>query len=213
MPSFRQVAAANAPLLALDAASSRIQVGLIDADCTARWENVDAEAGTGVFACIDELGVNLETINGFLFCEGPGSILGIRTVAAAIRAWNVLKKRPVWSYKSLELSAAFLGDPEALVISDARRESWNVSQLGHPCLRIPSDQLKGRKHLHTPEGFRQWSKVPDETELKTLPYTLPLLFSKAMDAELLHATEEPEAFQHEQPSYAIWTPQIHRAPV
>ena len=33
-----------------------------------------------------------------------------------------------------------------------------------------------------------------------------------IDADLFRATDAPDAFLHEEPSYATWTPQIHRAP-
>jgi hypothetical protein len=29
---------------------------------------------------------------------------------------------------------------------------------------------------------------------------------------LFRQTEEPDAFLHEEPSYAMWTPQVHQAP-
>ena len=33
-----------------------------------------------------------------------------------------------------------------------------------------------------------------------------------VDLDLFRPTDAPDAFLHEEPSYATWTPQIHRAP-
>ena len=54
--------------------------------------------GSGVFECLDELGADIGSVRAFAFCEGPGSILGIRTSAMALRAWNVLRPRPMFGY-------------------------------------------------------------------------------------------------------------------
>jgi tRNA threonylcarbamoyladenosine biosynthesis protein TsaB len=77
MQSLRQLIGAHAPLLVLDAASARVQVGwLPNADLTqAKWEAANEEAGTGVFRCIEKLGVDINAARAFAFCEGPGSVL------------------------------------------------------------------------------------------------------------------------------------------
>ena len=91
MPSLRQILAAQAPLLVLDAASARIQAGLLAADGSGRWETSDDEAGIAVFRCLEALGADLEAVRAFAFCSGPGSILVIRTDAKALRAWEAAR--------------------------------------------------------------------------------------------------------------------------
>ena len=210
MPSLREIVAAHGSLLLLDAVSERIQAGLFASGET-RWAESTEEAGVGLFRCFDELGVDLATVKAFAFCEGPGSILGIRTTAMAIRTWRALAPRPCFSYQSLAVLAAGLGDPSIAIVADARRENWHVFRPGSPLRRLPGTELTGPCVM--PEGFRSWSAAP--AGLTTRPYRLRELFSlpAVATAGLFTATEEPDAFLHAEPEYATWTPQIHRAPV
>jgi tRNA threonylcarbamoyladenosine biosynthesis protein TsaB len=210
MPSLRHLRTQYASLLLIDAASSRVQVGWLNAGGD-RWQISDEEAGVGVFKGVETLGIELREIGGvdaFLFCEGPGSMLGIRTVAMALRTWNVLSPRPVFAYQSLAVVAEALADPNLTVIADARRDSWHALRLGGKLQRIPAAELAGT--LATPDYFRNWSPLPPG--VSRVPYSLAALLSKIADADLFRVTDAPDAFLHEEPSYVTWTPQIHRAP-
>jgi tRNA threonylcarbamoyladenosine biosynthesis protein TsaB len=208
MSSLRQIAAAHAPLLVLDAASSRIQVGLWPNDERPDWQSSDEEAGIGLFRCLEQLRLPLDAVAAFVFCEGPGSILGIRTVAMTLRTWNVLRPRPVFAYSSLALVAHALARSELAIIADARRDSWHRYRLGDSLRRVPATELTGE--LVMPDNFRHWSPLPEN--VKRVPYSLDDLFTRAIDADLLRRTDAPDAFLHEEPGYVTWTPQIHRAP-
>lgn len=209
MPSLREIISAHGSVLLLDAVSERIQAGLWTA-AGERWAESTEEAGVGLFRCLDELGADLSAVQAFAFCEGPGSILGIRTTAMAIRTWRALAPRPCFSFQSLAVVAAGLDDPSVTIVADARRESWHVFRPGSPLRRLPGAELTGPCVM--PEGFRSWSTAP--AGLTTRPYRLRDLFSlpAVATAELFTATEEPDAFLHAEPEYATWTPQIHRAP-
>lgn len=209
MSSLSELLSAHGSLLLLDAVSERIQAGLF-AGGEVRWAESTEEAGVGLFRCLDELGADLTAVKAFAYCEGPGSILGIRTAAMAIRTWRALAPRPCFRYQSLAVVAAGLGDPSLTIVADARRESWHVYRPGSPLRRLPGTELTGPCVM--PEGFRSWSAAP--AGLTTRPYRLRDLFSlpAVAGAELFTATEEPEAFLHAEPEYATWTPQIHRAP-
>lgn len=210
MPSLRHLLSAHAPLLLIDAASSRVQAGwLAEGDVTqARWAGSDEETGVGLFRSLESLGVDVAAAGAFVFCDGPGSVLGIRTCAMAIRTWNVIKPRPVFTYCSLALVAHALARPELSVIADARRELWHRFSLGGTLQRVPAAELLGE--LVTPENFRHWSQAP--AGLTPVPYSLASLLPRVLDADLFHETPAPDAFLHEEPSYVTWTPKIHRAP-
>ena len=213
MPSLRTLLAQHGPVLLLDAASTLIQVGWLEGDCQDwRWASAEAEAGVGLFDCVARLGRNPNEARAFVYCEGPGSILGIRTAAAAIRAWNVVTPRPCWAYRSLDLLVHSL--PEgARVIADARRDTWHLAERGREMRRAPSSELAGLAGLHTPGSFRAWTKLPAAVSPAIIPYSLSSLLPGLLDSDLLLPAPEPDAFLHEDPSYATWTPQIHRAPV
>lgn len=221
MPSLRQLINAHAPLLLLDAASARVQAGwLANADLTtARWATSEKETGVGLFESVEALGVGaemgaeigakVEQAGALVFCDGPGSVLGIRTCAMALRTWNVLRPRPVFAYCSLALVAHALGRPEVGVIADARRELWHHFALGGALRRVPVAELTGE--LVMPENFRHWSQPP--AGLTHVPYSLADLLPRVLDADLFRSTDAPDAFLHEEPSYVTWTPKIHRAPI
>lgn len=218
MPSLRQLLVSHAPLLLIDAASARVQVGWLEAKpdseasyglLRARWQATEEEAGTGVFRSVAALGVDAAQAGAWLFCDGPGSVLGIRTVAMALRTWGVVASRPMFAYCSLAVVAHALGRRELSVVADARRDSWHHYQLGGTLRRVPTGELGGE--LAMPDNFRHWSPLPPGVTI--VPYSLPDLLPRVLDADLFLATDAPDAFLHEEPSYAAWTPQIHRPPV
>jgi tRNA threonylcarbamoyladenosine biosynthesis protein TsaB len=208
VPSLRSILDAHSRLLILDAASQRVQVGLLGASGSASWQTSAEESGTGLFRCIEALAVDLDGIEAFAFCEGPGSVLGIRTAAMAIRVWCGLKPRPVFGYFSLALLAENDRGADATAIADARRGHWHAYRRGGPLRKLPADELAGR--LITPEGFRRWAPPPAGVE--TVPYPVAELLARASEADLFRPSDPPDAFLHEDPLYAIWTPQVHRAP-
>jgi tRNA threonylcarbamoyladenosine biosynthesis protein TsaB len=207
MPSLNQIRA-HFPALVIDAASAEIQVGWLRADTPPVWHTTREEAGTGVFAGVAQLGVDPGAAGCFVFCDGPGSVLGIRTAAMALRTWHVLRPRPVFAYSSLALVAHAAGRAETGYIADARRDSWHHYELGRGLRRVPTADLAGP--LAMPENFRSWTPLP--AGLASVPYRVADLLAQTADADLLRATDAPDAFLHEEPSYVTWTPQIHRAP-
>jgi tRNA threonylcarbamoyladenosine biosynthesis protein TsaB len=208
MPSLRQVLATHPPLLLIDASSARVQAGWLEGGGAARWASAVAEAGVGVFRCLKELGADPARAGAFIHCEGPGSVLGVRIAAMALRAWRVGISRPVFAYRSLELVAVAEGRPGVGVIADARRGSWHHVTSTEPLRRVAAGSLSGP--LIMPEGFRHWAPLPPGVEI--VPYDLSSLFGRAWDADLLRETGDPDAFLHEEPSFAAWTPRIHSAP-
>ena len=215
MPSLRQLLAAHPVLLLLDSASARVQVGLwTDGDRAApRWRASDEEAGIGIFSgvgsLLDEAGLRVADVTAFVFCEGPGSVLGIRSAAMALRVWRVHHPAvPAFSFQSLGLVARALGDPAVSVIADARRDTWHVARLGAPLRRVPTAELTGP--LVMPEHFRHWTPLP--IGVQRTPYDLAALLPALAEADLFQPAAAPDAFLHEEPAYVTWTPQVHQAP-
>jgi tRNA threonylcarbamoyladenosine biosynthesis protein TsaB len=208
MSSFRQLLAENAPILLIDACSTRVQIGWLMGDGAIRWASSEAESGTAIFTCIEELGISPNEAAAFVFSDGPGSILGVRTAAMAIRTWCVLNPRPVFSYQSLELVAHALDRPELTIIADARRDTWHCVSQNFPLRRVHTSELVG--NLAMPDGFRNWTVLP--ASVRRVPYLLVDLVPRILDVDLLRAADSPDAFLHEEPNYVTWTPRIHRAP-
>lgn len=207
MPSLPTLASAG-PVLILDASASVVQVGLVGPH-GAKWTSSSDEAGVAVFSGVEKLGVDLGAVTAFVFCEGPGSILGIRTTAVALRAWQVLQPRPMHAYSSLALIAAAWSGPAVTFIADARRDSWHVLEAVGTLRRVATNELPTGTEFATPESFRHWSPLPPRT--RTVPYAIESLWNAAGNADLLRPASDPDAFLHEEPSYVTWEPKIHQA--
>src|SRR5882724_3777141 len=173
MLSLRALLAAYKTLLVIDSSSASVQLGLFKTGVApeGEWEKSVGEAGTAVFQNADKLlhrmGVTLSEIEAIAFCEGPGSVLGIRTAAVAIRTWGVLHPSPIFAFGSLAVVAhgITLGEKATnfSVIADARRDNWHrvtVDSAGKvsSLQRVAADQLSGP--LTMPDGFRHWAVPP-----------------------------------------------------
>lgn len=221
MRTLRQLLSEHPVLLVLDTASTRIQAGVLHpGQAPVRAESRE-ESGVGLFEAAERAlaaaGETLDSVQAFVFCDGPGSVLGIRTAAVALRTWRVLRERRCYAYGSLDLVAAAersAGRREAFtVIADARRETWHrvaVAPEGGigPLQRVRPEQLEGP--LLMPADFRFWSKAPPA--FTTVAYEPIDALARLEDLPLLREAAEPDAFLHEEPVYQTWTPQIHRAP-
>jgi tRNA threonylcarbamoyladenosine biosynthesis protein TsaB len=220
MPSLTQLLASHGSLLVLDATSTRVQVGLLRTGAPALWRGLADEAGTGLFAgteaVLQEAGGKLTDLGAFVFCEGPGSMLGTRTVAMALRTWQVLKPRPAYAYQSLAVAArlAWTQSPrDFTVIADARRETWHAQPVAADgrlaaLQRVPAGSLPAGELL-TPENFRAWAPPPRPAA--ACSYDLARIFPTLADGDYFRLTEAPDAFQHDAPEYKKWSAQVHSA--
>jgi tRNA threonylcarbamoyladenosine biosynthesis protein TsaB len=221
MASLVQLLARHGSILVLDAASTVAQAGLLAAGRPAHWEREEGEAGLALFAAAARLlpdPAALAGIGAYAFCEGPGSLLGARTAAMAVRTWLTVAPKPVYGYRSLAVAAAAAAPAhrgrEFAVIADARRDTWHCQFVGAdgalgPLRRLPPAELPAGERL-MPEGFRFWSTPPAGT--LSCPYDLAAIFAAVGEADLFTADDDADAFQHEAPAYRQWTPQVHRAP-
>ena len=226
MPSLTQLLAQHGCLLVLDAASLQVQTGLLRAGQPAIWRSATTETGTGLFAgvdeCLREASVDLAAIDAFVFCEGPGSMLGLRTVAMAVRTWQTISARPgpAYRYQSLHLLAYELAHSgaalPAAVIADARRDSWHCVTIAAdrsvgPLQRLPTAALPAPPtSLWQPHSFRAWAEPPRAS--LDCPYVVSALLAAHADRDLFSATDAPDAYQATAPAYKKWSAQVHRAP-
>lgn len=226
MPSLNSLVATHGAVLLIDSASASIHAGLWRRDAEAVWRESRREAGIAIFECVDAVltaaGTGMHDLGALVFCEGPGSILGIRTAAMALRTWQAVESRalPAFAYRSLELVAHDLRGSGTrapfAVIADARRDTWHwvevdAGQAVHPCQRVSRAVLaESIGGLFMPAGFRVWAPTP--RPVGEVPYALADLWRRQGDADLLQAAPQPEAFLHEDSVYVAWTPRIHRAP-
>lgn len=221
MPRFAELLAQHRRILVLDAASTRVVVGLLRRDESGIWFQSTDEAGRAIFKGVAEVlakaGDTLDAVDAFAYCSGPGSVLGIRTVAMALRTWQTVRPRPAYAYQSLAFAARaeWRRRPRAFsVICDARRESWHLQAITSegllaPLRRVATAELPAGELLQ-PAHFRTWSAVP--AAVAGCPYAPEELPTLADDhAELFQAVMAADAFRPEAPEYKKWTAQVHSA--
>ncbi len=214
--SLSQLLDRHPSLLLLDAASAVVHAAWLRRDAPPQWARTEEEAGRGLFTLVEQLGPDCVNADAFVYCEGPGSILGIRTCATAIRTWQALRARPAYAYRSLELTAQSHGAPGDTVICDARRQSWHAITVAADGStgaidRIPTAELAPAGRLLSPADFRTWSALPVPAP-ETVSYEPAALLDSLANQPLFEERPEPDAFLHEDPSYVRWTPAVHRAP-
>jgi tRNA threonylcarbamoyladenosine biosynthesis protein TsaB len=220
MARLAQLLVAHGSILILDAVSLRVQIGLLRDGKPAIWEHSDDEAGRGLFSSTESVlakaGLGIGGIGAFIFCEGPGSMLGTRTVAMALRTWLALTPRPVYTYQSLALagSAEWQRTPRRfVVIADARRQCWHVQSVAtdgslNDLARQPTAELPVAELL-TPAGFRVWSSPP--AGVIECSYEIATLMAATPDADLFNPVESPDVLQHTAPEYKKWSALPHSA--
>jgi len=220
MTSVTQLLAAHGSILLLDAVSLRVQTGLLRTGLAASWIRSEEEAGRSLFkgtaAILKQAGLELDAVGAFVYCDGPGSMLGTRTAAMALRTWLTLRSRPVFAYSSLTLAgmAEWRRSPRAFtVLADARRETWHTQQVSAdgalgPLQRLPIADLPAGELL-SPTFFRAWSKSP--TGIRECSYDAADLAGLVADAPILRPVTAPDVFQHEAPVYKKWSAQPHSA--
>jgi len=215
------------PILVLDAASTTTHVGLGSDKAEWSWQTSSDESGIalfrGVASCLKKQGLSLGSVRTVIFCEGPGSMLGIRTAAMAIRTWatgGIFSNPSFLAYSSLALAMEGVpsdsdSDPMAVAI-DARRKSWYCLQRPLPGIspqeirRIPVTEMdKIASVFLLPDGFPVWNSRPKGG--RNCPYRPKSLESPEVRNAILRPVERPDAFIIDPPVYQRWTPRIGRS--
>jgi tRNA threonylcarbamoyladenosine biosynthesis protein TsaB len=209
-------------VLFLDPASPRLCAGLKPADgAKIAWRETDDEAGIGLFRTTEDLlrtaGLTVRDVRTAVFCDGPGSLLGIRLVAMALRTWTELPRANPWrvfAYRSLALVAAdLLAGGETVpfhVCCDARREMWNVvsvsadGAIANVRRSTMGDLPRDGRPQFVPKSFPHWQPLPPD--VRPVPYRPHLLPELALRFPLLQESSAPDAFMTELPTYRTWNP-------
>lgn len=185
----------------------------------------------GVFSATEKVGGNADDVAGFLFCEGPGSILGIRIAAAAIRARLALDRargvpaRRVFAFRGLNLVAHLISRARAdarnfVVVAESRMNAWNALRVrdGVPekdfeeIRTSDADALASEKifllpcRRAVPPAFADAEACAPAELLRNDP----AVFAD-VPALLRDCGSEPDAVNTSAvDSYARWTPERHR---
>jgi tRNA threonylcarbamoyladenosine biosynthesis protein TsaB len=213
--------------LVIDASGSGLFAGLLNGRNT--WEATahrESAALEGLFPAVGELlqkaELPLSAVDGFIYCEGPGSVLSLRLCAMAIETWRRLRPTPapLLKYNSLQLMAhQLLADTpnlaDARIVSDWKKTAWNacalragrvgvVEVLDDATLAAWSGPL-----YHLPQRKGWQAPPPGATTLQYDPSCLDRLHERP---GLLVPTDSVELYNAGVNTFQKWTPTRHRAP-
>lgn len=211
----------QSPLLLIDGASPRCFVGLWRAGKWLAHATPEAPALEGIFTGVEQIlcdaKLTLQDVGGFIHNEGPGSILGIRLSAMAIRTWRALPAwadAPVWAFGSLHFVAAAYQQQHRCgpvsVISEFRHKRWNlleagaeqvVAVTGEALANAPTPLIYQRQRKSwepAPSHAIEWA--PDWTQHAATLNT----------PSLLRCVEEPDVFVTEEAEFQKWSADRHR---
>ncbi|MEM8867545.1 MAG: hypothetical protein AAGC73_04695 [Verrucomicrobiota bacterium] len=163
----------------------------------------------------------LANIESFIYCEGPGSVLGLRLAAMALQTWQELAAQTpkFYAYNGLQMTAQALQKQtncsDALLISDWKKNAWNAAYIEAGIIRandvVDDSALEDYPHpvYHLPQR-KGWQKPPPQAT--TLSYDPAALINLSSLEGLLRATDRVELAQTAANTFAKWTPERHRAP-
>ena len=216
----------NKVSLVIDGSGSKVFAGILDAEN--RWlvklerdGSPLEELFSVIEAVLTESGLSLTEIGSYIYCMGPGSVLGLRLCAMAIETWARLypKSAQYYKYNSLQLSAHALlyATPDlkdALIVSDWKKGAWNALYIkgGHVGATevIDNGALNDWENLiyHLPQR-KGWQSPPDKVQ--TLRYD-PSILDAIRDASgLLQITDRIELYSSGINTFQKWTQTRHRA--
>jgi len=213
----------TAPTLVIDGSDLAVFAGVLGSN--GKWLARSQQAGTALESLFPTIETTLEAaqltladIRSFIYCEGPGSVLGLRLCAMAIETWSRLHPQSAhyFAYNSLQLTAALLcaDDPgldQALLISDWKKDSWNAVKIrnGQPSVTEVVDDATianwpdSLYHLPQRKG---WQKPPaNATIVEYRPDRLAEIF------HLPRPTATVELYASGLNVFRKWTPDRHRA--
>lgn len=214
------------PVLVIDGSNPCFFSGVLGRE--GEWlafEKASAPALESLFQSVDQVlgasGIELHAIRSYLYCQGPGSILGLRLCAMAIETWRRLHPEPalLFAYNSLEFAAYSLlhqhpSTEQALLVSDWKKDTWNSLQIEMgqpgPVTTIQAEELAAWEgplyHLPARKG---WQKPPAQAiELSYEPELLPTLCSVT---GLIKTQEEVSLYSSGLNHFQKWWPERHRA--
>jgi tRNA threonylcarbamoyladenosine biosynthesis protein TsaB len=213
----------NTPALVIDGSGSSVFVGVLGQDqCWLAISQQDGAALESLFpaveAALKTAQLSLTEICSFIYCEGPGSVLGLRLCAMAIETWSRLTPTSAhyFAYNSLQLSASLIcldapSSTDALLVSDWKKGAWNAVKIngGAPgSTDVVDDEIIANwtgRLFHLPQR-KGWQKPPPNASTLTYsPQRLPEVL------HLLALRDSVELYSSGINVFQKWTPERHRA--
>lgn len=164
---------------------------------------------------LDSQKLKIKEIANYSFCEGPGSILGIRTINVFLQALQSTIDHPIniTAYNSLVLTAENLrskGHHKGYLFTEYKRKSYqgiDLSDDKNQMVSLALDQLNASTDEHYHLTHRSGWPMPNayqEVDYHIKNFDLPLLHKVSSPVRL------PSVFTLAPSSFQKWTPAIHQ---
>lgn len=204
------------PLL-LDASGPVVQVGIPSPEGWRALFSDEKPALESLFICLrkclEQVDSHATSIDALLFCEGPGSTLGLRIAATAAKTiLHENEPSPIlYLYNALDLAALIVPAHRPILapFRKGKRLLRHPPEDGSPLGEIEvleEDEAAtlAPDAIHLP-GPRAWDVIPKGAE--TLTYDLSLLSGGLADlAPILRPAEIPQVFDPEPAEFRKWEP-------
>lgn len=207
--------------LLLDASTSRLQLGLLDADLGKflAFENSNLGPLENLFALTEKTLGSYELkkdIQGFIFCSGVGSILGIRMVCCAINMWKSLLEKDnktckIFSYKNLNFVKKTLSienkfDDNSLIITPSKMGLYNcMDKNSDEIYELSLDEISAKnKNIFFLAQKKLWQE--NSFQYQTINYNIENHPNIIID--IITQETNLDAFCVSESIYKKWTPQI-----
>lgn len=167
---------------------------------------------------LGEARLSLGEIKSFAVCVGPGSMLGIRITALAVRTWSALATRPIYVWETLPVLAQVLlkrggRTKPFLALTESRMKRWHaihVNPLSQPAIvwqkELSVEEIRAEK-LPLVVTTESAQSVFPESELCTPAWAdLPSLMALG---EGFRLEPKPDAL-NAATDYATWSGERHR---
>jgi len=214
------------PALIIDGSGSDVFAGVLGDD--GAWLATSKRAGApleqlfpSVEAVLQDAGLKLSALQSYIYCEGPGSVLGLRLCAMAVETWSRLYPQSAhyFAYNTLQLCAQLLCKDhdlpaKTLLVSDWKKGAWNAIHIENGIIgatTVADDatiaEWDGAVY-HLPQR-KGWQKPPANAQTITYaPERLPDLLN---NPNWLRETNRVELYSSGVNTFAKWTPDRHRA--
>ncbi|MGZ0654533.1 hypothetical protein ACWPKS_02910 [Coraliomargarita sp. W4R72] len=212
--------------LVIDGSGSAVFAGLLNSQN--QWLAKIDRAGTpleelfpAIEQALQESELSLADIGSYLYCEGPGSVLGLRLCAMAIETWTRLypTSAQLYKYNSLQLIAHALlhATPElkeALIVADWKKGAWNAlfirdGKVGATEVIDDTGLAAWNGPLYHLPQRKGWQSPPANAQ--TLNYDPSQISAVRHTPTLLQATKSVELYSSGINTFQKWTPTRHRA--
>lgn len=203
-------------------ASSQVQVGIPDSKDWLSLVREEKPALESLFVAIpkslEEIDASISAIDAILFCEGPGSTLGLRVAAMAVK--TILRENEpsptLFTYNALDLAAIMSNDFSRPILAPFRkgkrllRSPISDSAIGSiEVLEEPISESLSKEALHLP-SLRSWETLPEG--LDVLDYDISHIAGLAGIAPILRPAEIPQVFTPLPAEFRKWKPARNLSP-